>query len=407
MRKRIPLTGFPAFRAAWLREADVALFRRVADQGRTVLGIGRIDEMDEPRFDDEGSRDWTFGFLTYGYKDRLERLASRLSDDFGWPETKWFIPRYVLEWVGGDAFLHVKEEDEEAALALVHIWKQADAEAAAGKRLEWRSEVDREAYLTNAARLLERIHRGDIYELNYCIARTAHDPTFDPYAAFDELLERTDAPFAGFLKWGQRFAVCMSPERFLAFDERLVRGEPMKGTRPRGSDHEEDADLMAELEADAKERSENIMAVDVMRNDLSRVCDPGSVSVSALCEVRTYPRVHQMVSTIEGRLSRGCSPFDAVRAAFPMASMTGAPKISAMRLIDEHEARARGLYSGAMGFFAPDGTGDLNVIIRTILFDASDGRLRIQTGSALTAQCVPAAEWEECRVKFNSIADAL
>lgn len=384
------------------------MFRRVADQGRALLAVGIAQRMEEPSFSVNGAaEDWTFGFLSYGYKDRLERLGSRFTDEFGWPESGWFIPRFVLEWVNDQCVLHVLEGDEEAGLALVESWREATHEPMARIAVDWRDEVSREAYLEHARILLEHIHRGDIYELNYCVARLANNPAFDPFAAFDRMLAHTDAPFAGLLKWEGRFALCMSPERFLAFRGDEVRGEPMKGTRRRGNGEEEDERLLAELARDVKERSENIMAVDVMRNDLARVSVPGSVAVTGLCEVRTYPRVHQMVSTIEGRLEPNRHAFDAVRASFPMASMTGAPKISAMRLIDEHESRARGLYSGTMGFFAPDGTADLNVIIRALLFDKASGRLCIETGSALTAQCDPVAEWEECRVKFNSIADAL
>jgi len=232
-------------------------------------------------------------------------------------------------------------------------------------------------------------------------------PGFDPFGAFDALLERTGAPYAGFMRMGHRFALCCSPERFLAFDGRRVMSEPMKGTRPRAAGAELDARLALELASDAKERSENVMAVDVMRNDLSRTAVPGSVRVPELFSVRSHPRVHQLVSVIEAERRSDASPLDTARVAFPMASMTGAPKVSAMRLIDEHEQQARGLYSGTMGFFAPDGTADLNVVIRTVLFDQRNGRLSIPTGSALTALCDPATEWDECLLKFNSIAHAL
>jgi para-aminobenzoate synthetase component 1 len=144
-----------------------------------------------------------------------------------------------------------------------------------------------------------------------------------------------------------------------------------------------------------------------MRNDLSRMASSGSVVVEGLCEVRSYPRVHQMVSTVAARIRPGHTPFDMVRVAFPMASMTGAPKISAMKLIDEAEDQARGLYSGSLGFFAPDGTGDLNVVIRTLLFDRTTGVASLSTGSALTAQCDPEQEWEECEVKARSVLEAL
>ncbi|HRH36894.1 MAG TPA: anthranilate synthase component I family protein, partial [Flavobacteriales bacterium] len=273
--------------------------------------------------------------------------------------------------------------------------------------IEWECRTARESYLDQVAALLRHIQRGDIYEVNYCIKRVAKDPGFDPFISFERLMRNTDAPFAGFLRMGDRFALCMSPERFLNFRGGKVKGEPMKGTRRRGVDPAEDDLMKHELQNDPKERSENIMAVDVMRNDLSQVAAPNSVQVTELCAVRTYPKVHQMVTTIEADLQPARSQFDAVRAAFPMASMTGAPKYRAMQLIEAAEDQQRGLYSGTMGFFAPDGTADLNVVIRTVLFNASSGELSLSTGSALTALCDPQQEWEECEVKALSVINAL
>ena len=181
----------------------------------------------------------------------------------------------------------------------------------------------------------------------------------------------------------------------------------MKGTRPRSTDAATDREAAQELANDTKERSENIMALDVMRHDLSRIAASGTVKVTELCAVRSYPRVHQMVSTVEATIRHGLEPMDVLRATFPMASMTGAPKVRAMELINEVEEGPRGLFSGSFGFFAPDGTGDFNVVIRTVLFNASSGRLSLTTGSAITAQCLPEQEYEECQVKARSVIDAL
>jgi len=408
MRTRIPIPGGLQFHAEALRPHDVCLFRRVADRGLGLLAVGAIEKAEEPRFTSQGhASDWWFGHLAYGYKDRLEPLASKLADGFDWPLANWFRPRWVIEWRGCEACLLAHGADVDEGLAFVEMMSKEQCAAVSPRVLAWKPSISRVAYLKQAAHLLRHAQRGDIYEVNYCIAHEAEQVDFDPYAAFDALLASTDAPYAGFMKMGERYALCCSPERFIAFDGDRMIGEPMKGTRPRGEDEAEDARLRNELANDPKERSENVMAVDVMRNDFSRVAVPGSVHVPELFGVRTHPRVHQLVSVIEGRLANGHSPFDAIKAAFPPASMTGAPKISAMKLIDEAEEQARGLYSGTMGYFAPDGTADLNVVIRTVLFDRATGRLSIPTGSALTAQCDPEAEWEECLVKFNSIAHAL
>ena len=181
----------------------------------------------------------------------------------------------------------------------------------------------------------------------------------------------------------------------------------MKGTRPRSADPRHDARLAEELRNDPKERAENVMALDVMRNDLSRVAASRSVQVHELCAVRSYPAVHQMVSTVHCLLAADRSPYDALLASFPMASMTGAPKVSAMKLIDVAEDQARGLFSGTLGFFAPDGTGDMNVVIRSVFHDQGEGTASLLTGSAITALCDPEAEYEECEVKARSVINAL
>ncbi|MEO8591329.1 MAG: anthranilate synthase component I family protein [Flavobacteriales bacterium] len=396
------------FTATGLRDESTFLFRRVSDQGRAVLGVGALEWLEEPRFTEAGQvADWTFGHLTYEMKNHLEPLKSRHPDRFGFPEQRWFVPRWVVEWKGEEAWLHVLPGDETAGLAFLDRMLTPASSKPFAAPGHWTTYTSREQYLGHAETLLRHIHRGDIYEVNYCIERTCGLRGWDPFAGFDRLLRNTQAPFAGFYRLDSRFALCASPERFLAFDGTRAVGQPMKGTRPRAADPLEDERLRAELASDAKERSENIMALDVMRHDLSRVAAGRSVHVEELCAVHSFPQVHQMVSTVSARIRAGHTPFDVVRAAFPMASMTGAPKFRAMQLIDEVEDQARGLYSGTLGFFAPDGTADLNVVIRTVLYDEASGMASLSTGSALTAACDPEQEWEECELKARSITNAL
>lgn len=384
------------------------LYRRVADRARAVLGVGVHAWLERPAFDASGAAsDWTFGHLGYDLKNELEPLTSRLPDEQGHPLQQWFVPRIVIEWVGDQVLLHVLPAYEEEALALAEELSSGPRDTALRPLGPWTVRTPRDRYLACADRLLHHIHRGDIYEVNYCTERSAEAIGWDPGAAFGRLLERTNAPYAGFYRNGDRYVLCMSPERFLAFDRRRAIGQPMKGTRPRGADPAEDARLIHELAHDPKERAENIMALDVMRNDLSRVATSRSVRVEELCAVHTHPRVHQLVSTVSVEVRADRSPFDAVLAAFPMASMTGAPKFRAMQLIDDLEDQRRGLFSGTLGFFAPDGTADLNVVIRSLFFDARKQRVSLITGSALTAACDPQQEWEECELKARSVIDAL
>jgi para-aminobenzoate synthetase component 1 len=270
----------------------------------------------------------------------------------------------------------------------------------------WESTTPKERYLAQVAQLLAHIQRGDIYEVNYCTRRTARLPDFDPYAGFARLLAHADAPFAAFLRDGDHFALCASPERFLRMEGDHLLTQPMKGTRPRGRNAAEDAALSHELAQDPKERSENIMALDVARNDLARIAVPGSVQVDELCAVKSFPNVHQMISSASAKLRLGTTPMDILRATFPMASMTGAPKVRAMQLIDRVEDMGRGLFSGTMGFFLPDGSANLNVVIRTVTWNAATGRASLISGGAITAGSTPEQEFAECLHKARSVLNA-
>jgi para-aminobenzoate synthetase component I len=409
MRRTLRLGDIGPVDLRVLKSQDTFLYRRVADDDRTVLGVGALRTLPHPEFDPSGRvLDWTFGHLTYALRTRLELLSSRHAMMQDLPLEHWFVPRWVLEWRGVELLLHVWPGDEAEGLDFVERLRSTGAMPLSEDSWKgpWDRATDRSAYLESGQYLLQHIQRGDIYEVNFCTTRTARLGAVNVFAAFHRLLDHADAPYAGFYRLGQHHALCMSPERFLAFNDRLVRGQPMKGTRPRSSDAVRDRELMAELAADPKERSENIMALDVMRNDLSRVAAKGSVQVDELCAVRSYPQVHQMISTVSARLKEGVTPMDAVYASFPMASMTGAPKLRAMQLIDEVEDRERGLFSGSLGFFAPDGTGDLNVVIRTILYNDLTGIATLSTGSALTAGCDIEREWDECELKARSVLNA-
>lgn len=404
MRIAVPVEGLPHFQPEQFRNEDLLLFRRLAGRQRAVLAVGMLYEVEAPSFGPAGLADeWYFGVLRYEWRHALFAGDTAPSGT-----TRWYIPRYVIEWNADRTLVHAMPEDvDRVAPWLATLKANTIGDRPYSVDLTWTEHVPRDPYIRSVEKLLAHIQRGDIYEVNYCTERHTIAPAFDPFAAFATLDHRSQAPFSAFLREGDSFALCASPERYLAFKGKHVAGEPMKGTRPRHTDATADRHAAVELANDAKERSENIMALDVMRHDLSRIAASGSVKVTELCAVRSYPRVHQMVSTVEATIRNGHDPMDVLRASFPMASMTGAPKIRAMELINEVEEGPRGLFSGSLGFFAPDGTGDFNVVIRTLMFNAVSGRLSLSTGSAITAQCQPEQEYEECQVKARSVIDAL
>ena len=382
---------------------DQLLVRRSADTGEWVVGMGVAPSTDQ--FENGYG---AIGHLSFNYSGATDRVPSRhlLQGAFG--EKEWWVPESLIqcregavtEWMQGLS-----------ATASNDRWRteffRSMAPAPPLSMVKWQRHTPRDRYLINVELLQGHIQRGDIYEVNYCTERSAVIPGLDPFAAFERLLRHTDAPYAALYRRGHHFALCMSPERYLRIEGRTVVTQPMKGTRKRGVTAEADAELIRELATDAKERSENIMAVDVARHDLSRIAASGSVQVPELCAVKTYPNVHQLESTVRAEMRADLTAWDAVRATFPMASMTGAPKLRALQLIDQVEEQPRGLFSGALGYQLPDGTMDFNVVIRTIMYNASNGRASLITGSAITALSDPEAEWEECELKAKSVLNAL
>lgn len=385
---------------------DRFLARRVGDRDEWVIGVGEASGEGLVRFP---SRSGTalFGHLAYDLKDGLEGLTSRHAEAEGEePLSTWWAPRWwVLLRHGRAALFRGSGPVEEGRAFLQRLLAPPDALPSIPPAT-WTRRTSQAHYLAQVRLLLAHIQRGDIYEVNYCTERTATLDRFDPYAGFARLVAHAQAPFAAFHRTGTRFALCASPERFLRLEGDAVVTQPMKGTRPRSADPAMDQRHAADLAGDPKERSENIMAVDVARHDLSRIAAPRSVEVEELCSVKTYPNVHQLVSTVRARLRAGNDLPEVLRATFPMASMTGAPKRRAMQLIDGVEDMRRGLFSGSLGFVLPDGTADLNVVIRTITYDAATGHASLISGGAITAASDPQQEWEECEVKARSVLNA-
>lgn len=352
--------------------------------------------------------DWLFGHFSYDLKNETEpQLHSAHPDGIGFPLLHFFRPRLVLR------------ETTDQQLEIGCLTGAAEAEACYARLCQPLPELlpqavihavartSHEDYLKAIQHLHRHIARGDIYETNYCMEYFASDAQLHPVDLQRRLLTLNPAPFSAFYKLEHRYVCCASPERFLLKKGRLLRSQPIKGTRPRGTTPEEDERLRHELQNDPKERCENVMIVDLVRNDLSRSAARGTVRVPELFGVYSFRSVHQLISTVEAELAEDVHPVEAIRRAFPMGSMTGAPKVRAMELCEATEQMRRGLYSGAIGYFTPEQDFDFNVVIRSVQYNAQTRYLSLMAGSAITAAADAEAEYAECRLKAASLLRAL
>jgi para-aminobenzoate synthetase component I len=302
-----------------------------------------------------------------------------------------------------DGDLAAWRDDLVRRLATPPVMSSPAVQASGDVEVRWRD--DEAAYVAKVRACLDAIREGETYQI--CLTTMAEvDGTFDEIASYLALRAASASHHGGFLRVGGTSLLSASPERFLEVDpDGLVRTRPIKGTRPRASIQVADEELATELAESDKERAENVMIVDLMRNDLSRVCEVGSVAVTSLLAVESYPAVHQLVSEVEGRLRAGLTAVDALGACFPAGSMTGAPKIRATQILDALETGPRGIYAGTFGFFGYDGQADLAMVIRSIVMDA--GGASVGAGGGITALSIPDEEYAEMRLKARAPLAAL
>jgi para-aminobenzoate synthetase component 1 len=267
-----------------------------------------------------------------------------------------------------------------------------------------RSNFTKPEYLAAVARAVEYVHAGDCFQVNVA-QRLLHPANIPPLELYRRLRERNPAPFGGYFDLGEFVVASASPERFLRVADGFVETRPIKGTRPRGETPEEDRRRRQELLDSAKDRAENVMIVDLLRNDLGRVCAYGSVRVEAVCRLESHPFVHHLVSVVTGRLRPALGPVDLLRAAFPGGSVTGAPKVRAMQIIAELEPTARGPYCGSLGYLSFDGAMDTNILIRT--FTLGRGWAQFPVGGGIVADSTPQAEYAETLHKAEGLVRAL
>jgi len=376
----------------------------------TLIAIGIKDEITTTAGNAFGElaafrnkhKGWITGYLSYDLKNEVENLTSSNSDHIQFPDLHFFAPLHLII-VRDDEAEVISDEPEQVLKAI----EEQEAQTGSIEPAALKQRFSKEQYLSAAANIKEHIARGDIYVTNFCQEFYADEVNIDPVAVFLELNRTSPKPFAAFYKLNNNYALCASPERFMAKRGSTLISQPIKGTAPRGDTFEEDEAIKLQLRNHAKEQQENVMIVDLVRNDLTKSAKPGTVKTQELFGIYSFMQVHQMISTVVCELREDVSPVEAVRNTFPMGSMTGAPKIRAMQLMEQYERSKRGLYSGAIGYFSPDDDFDFNVVIRSLLYNADARYLSFQAGSAITYHADAEQEYEECLLKASAVLEVL
>ncbi|WP_372769101.1 aminodeoxychorismate synthase component I [Lutibacter sp.] len=352
--------------------------------------------------------DYIFGYLSYDLKNDVEALTSSNFDGLHFPDLFFFQPKKLFFIKGNTVEIkYISAFENEIEPDFKEITSTKTQQPTTNNQIQIKLRIHKDDYYKKLTTLLNHIHRGDIYEANFCQEFYSENSTINPVEVYQNLNEISKAPFATFLKLNDNYLLSASPERYLKKEGKHLISQPIKGTEKRALTKKADEKLIAALEQNPKERAENIMIVDLVRNDFSRFAVKGSVKVDELCKVYTFEQVHQLISTVSCTVKNDIHPVDILKNTFPMGSMTGAPKISAMKIIEKLEETKRGLYSGAVGYFIPDGDFDFNVIIRSILYSAAKKYVSYSVGGAITAQSIPEKEYEECLLKAKAMKQVL
>ncbi len=376
----------------------------------TVLQTDSVDAFDKLKEYQTHTKDWLFGYLTYDLKYDTENLKSENFDGLDFPELFFFQPKKVFLLKGNILeiqYLHFVDDEIDSdfeEIISIDDFSIIDIEK---DKPKVNLRVSKQSYFEKFDIIQDNISKGNIYEMNFCQEFYAENATINPLLLYNRLNKISTPPFATFLRLDDKYLMSASPERYIRKQNNYIISQPIKGTAKRSSKKELDDKLKSDLEVNEKERSENIMIVDLVRNDLSKTAIRGSVNVSELCKVYSFDQVHQMISTITSEIPHTKNPVEVLRTTFPMGSMTGAPKVSAMKLIESLEESKRGLYSGSVGYFTPYNDFDFNVVIRSILYNSSNKYVSYTVGGAITAKSIAESEYQECLVKAKAMQEAL
>lgn len=353
--------------------------------------------------------DWIFGFLSYDLKNDIENLQSKNFDGLQFPEIYFFQPIKIIFFEKNKlifSYLSASSSDIDSDFEKIMSFSPPKTSSMERKG-KIKSKISKASYLKRVSEMQKYIARGDIYEANFCQEFYMENMYIYPTEIYRKLNQISESPFASFLKMGTRYLLSASPERYLQRTGNRVISQPIKGTAKRSNNLSTDQILRVNLEQNSKERAENVMIVDLVRNDLSIFAQRGSVRVTELCKPYTFKQVHQLISTVQAEIASETDSVDVIRSTFPMGSMTGAPKISAMQIIEKLEASKRGIYSGAVGYFTPRNDFDFNVVIRSICYNSENEYVSFSVGSAITAGSNPEKEYDECLIKAAAMYKVL
>ncbi|QNK61993.1 anthranilate synthase component I family protein [Pedobacter sp. PAMC26386] len=374
----------------------------IATGGKQELNLATGDAFKALKTFATANSGWLFGLLSYDLKNEIEALTSTHENKLDFPDLFFFVPKYLIAIKNGKIEVLIGMPD------LLEIISAIDLiPASAPTTLNIQSRMDKATYLRKVDELRDHIAKGDIYEVNFCQEYFAENASINPYEVYQKLNELSPTPFSGFFKLHGKYILSASPERFLCKRGARLISQPIKGTAKRSTDPVQDELTKMALKNNRKELAENVMIVDLVRNDLTKSAVPGTVKVEELFGIYTFPQVHQMISTVSCEINPDLHPVNAIENTFPMGSMTGAPKVRAMELIEETEFSRRGIYSGAFGYFDSEGDFDFNVVIRSILYNEEKKYLSFQVGGAITFASTAEAEYEECMLKASAMIKTL
>jgi para-aminobenzoate synthetase component 1 len=382
----------------------------------SVLGVGfTSNEKDKVIFSDLDqinnyvkdleSKKWLLGYISYDFKNEIYGLSSNNQNYIGLPLINFFAAEHLV--IIHEDFKTIEILSDKADNIWIELLEKDFYELSQNKSFDLTPRFSRDEYIHTVENIKTRIVDGDVYEINFCQEFYNENVHIDPLSVFLRLNKINPAPYASFYRFGDHYLMCSSPERFIFKEGNKIVSEPIKGTTRRGVDQDEDEILKYYLANSEKEKAENVMIVDLVRNDFSKCSKVGSVKVEELFGIYSFTHVHQMISRITAELDEHVKFKEIMESTFPMGSMTGAPKLMSMMIIDQIEKNQRGLFSGSVGYINSNGDFDFNVVIRSILYNKKTNYLSVQVGSAIVFDSDAEKEYEECLLKARAMKMAL